>query len=416
MKKHFFVYLFAALTMGAVFTSCGDDDDPTPNPTPKPEVVCPVAETTFNAANGLELSYSGQPMKGKVVKFTPDAKDATKATLVLSGDEYGLMGGKPQAIAGVIPGELSTTINVDLTIDGEKVTFSGKDEKEGRVIEYKGEATKSSMNLTLDVTMPVNVLTGRTFTLVPLKEVGKDKSAPITLKWESDGKIPMFGFPQPIQAILDMVVGIGFPVVEGQRPMNINQMLLGVLGEITFLPDGNIQAKYKKDLKGGELETSPFNVATYTVSKEGKVMLYVNPMQIAFITKAVDMGEIMGGIMKIVSEALINGVPVSYEEKNGTAAFYLDEQVLLPILKQVQPLLEDKETLDSFMAILNSMLVKLSTPEGKEFNDLTKEEQEQIKETANQLMAIIRPMIEAFPEVINKTTKMHFGINMAEKK
>ena len=79
MKKQFFVYLFAALTVGSVVTSCSDDDDP---------IVCPIETTTFNSTNGLELTYSGEPLLGKQVVFTPNAQDGTKATLVLSGAKF----------------------------------------------------------------------------------------------------------------------------------------------------------------------------------------------------------------------------------------------------------------------------------------------------------------------------------------
>ena len=72
MKKNLFYYLFAVICSVALFTSCSDDDD---------KIVSPVGETTFTDANGLQLTYSGATMLGKKVTFSPNAADATKATL-----------------------------------------------------------------------------------------------------------------------------------------------------------------------------------------------------------------------------------------------------------------------------------------------------------------------------------------------
>lgn len=62
----------------SLFTACSDDDDD--------KVVCPVPQTEFTVATGLNLTYNGGTMLGKKVTFTPDASDATKATLVLAGN------------------------------------------------------------------------------------------------------------------------------------------------------------------------------------------------------------------------------------------------------------------------------------------------------------------------------------------
>ena len=381
MKKNLFVYLLAALTLGGVFTSCSDNDDPTPEPTPKPEVVCPIAETTFNALNGLTLNYSGQPMEGKVVKFSPNASDATKATLELAGENFSFMGSPEKAIAGVIPGEITTTINVDLTIDGDKVSFQGKDEKEGRIIEYKGEATKQSMALNLDVTMPINDFTGKTFSLA-------EPAKAIAIHWDAD-KFAFSGGTWEIQGVIGMMMMM--VKIEGHT---LPECLAAVFSEVTFLPDGNIQAKYKKGLADGEWQTSPINIATYVV-KDGKILLYVNPMQIKAITKSTKgLTEVLGDLMGTMGHLLENGVPVSFEEKEGQLAVYLDETVLLPILKQVKPLFEDPAFVEMVMNLL-----KQKAP----------------AEMAS-MLPLLKPVLDAFPNIIDTTRDMYFGINMVEKK
>ena len=144
MNKNLFYYLFAVICSVSLFTSCSDDDDD--------KVVCPVSETTFTDKSGLQLTYSDAPMLGKTVQFVPQGDKAvltlSGAPLELSGlqrNEMPALGGL--ATAGVVPGELTTTLNVDLKIEGDKVSFEGTDEKEGRVLTYKGEATQSGLQL-----------------------------------------------------------------------------------------------------------------------------------------------------------------------------------------------------------------------------------------------------------------------------
>ena len=387
IKKHLFVYLFAALAMGGVFTSCGDDnDDPIvnpevkPEPKPEPEVVCPIAETTFTGKNGLTLSYSGQPMLGKVVKFTPDASNATKATLVLSGDNFSLLTAET-AIAGVVPGELTTTLNVDLTIDGEKVSFQGKDENEGRVIEYKGEATKTSLILDLDVTMPTNDLTGKTFSLIAKN--------PLTIVWDAEPmNIPIFTEPYSIENLLKMV--LGFAKVE-DKPLP--EYLLTVFNQVSFLSDGNIQAKYKNKVADEESKTSPLNVATYAV-KGDKILVYVNPIQIQSMKTKAGIAEVLPVLLKSVNEMLANGIPVTYNAKEGKLEVYLDETTLLPLLKTVKPLFEDEET----VKLLTGLIAKNAG------------------EMAGLVSVIVPSVLNSLPNVIDTTNDIHLGINLEEVK
>lgn len=58
MKKNLF-YLFALICSMSLFTACSDDDDD--------KVVCPVPQTEFTVATGLNLTYNGGSMLGKKV-------------------------------------------------------------------------------------------------------------------------------------------------------------------------------------------------------------------------------------------------------------------------------------------------------------------------------------------------------------
>ena len=116
MKKNLF-YLFALICSMSLFTACSDDDDD--------KVVCPVPQTEFTVATGLNLTYNGGTMLGKKVTFTPDASDATKATLVLAGnlDLSGILTREAASGsfgAGVFPGSPVVTLPVTLNIQGDE--------------------------------------------------------------------------------------------------------------------------------------------------------------------------------------------------------------------------------------------------------------------------------------------------------
>ena len=133
MKKELFCYLTFLLCVAICFVSCSDKDE---------TIVCPIKNFTFTDVSGLALTYSGKPMLGKKVEFIPDAADATKARLILSGalvDLSDILGSVAMnsragitdllkfASPGVIPGEKTTELHVTLNIDGDMVTFSGEE-------------------------------------------------------------------------------------------------------------------------------------------------------------------------------------------------------------------------------------------------------------------------------------------------
>ena len=144
MKKQFLIYLLAALILNFAATSCSDEDKvPT----------CPINATRFDNTNGLTLTYSGQPMDGKQAEFIPNPNDGSKAQIILSGKPVEIGGiqspltknenaGLAIKTAGVIPGEATTTLNVSLKIDGDRVSFSGEEKRNGNKVKYAGIVTK----------------------------------------------------------------------------------------------------------------------------------------------------------------------------------------------------------------------------------------------------------------------------------
>ena len=398
MKKQFFVYLFAALTLGGMVTSCSDDDNET-------VVVCPIEATTFNAENGLNLTYSGTPLLGKQVVFTPNSSDATKATLVLSGAQASASKDIPLMLpaTGVIPGETTTTLNVDMVINGDVVTFEGTDEQNGCKISYKGTANKSSMNLDLNVVMPSNPIQGKKIALFK-DETGKDNLAPIKLVWtimaeDWQGNLG----EQDATMLLNMALGM-----VKIDDLTLSQCLYGVLKEVSFLADGNVQAQYKDTPKSSDFVTSPLNLATYTSPKEGEIRLFLNVPQI--INEATKdksraeedktpsgadllpyLAEVMPQLMAMVPQLLTEGIQINYTvDENGVMFIYLDKEVLLPILNLFIPVLQNQDFLDAVGAIVNEAMPGFG--------------------------ATVSALLKGIPTWLENTTKMQFGVKFVESK
>lgn len=384
MKKNLFYYLFAVICSVALFTSCSDDDD---------KVVSPVGETTFTDANGLALTYSGVSMLGKKVTFTPNAADATKATLTLSGlmDLSSILrsNNTPAVNApGVIPGETTTTLNVEnMIIDGDKVVFEGTEENNGRSIKYSGEATSKNMNLALEVTMPSNVLSGTSWELAPTGTMFEgDPMAPIHVKWDAD-EFPFGGGTWDINSAISLIVSM--TQIEGK---SIPQLLSGVLNKVTFLPDGNIQAEYKSSLTDTEWKTSELNIATYTVSNN-KIYLFLNPSQIiasANKNRDINSNEILGSLIPMVLPMLSNGIPMTYVEKEDKMSVYLDTETLKPILEVLAPMFENEE----FVTGLVDML------------------KEQAGDMGALVDAFLKPVLVAIPQIVSTTTTVQIGLKL----
>lgn len=397
MKKNVLIYMFAALLAGATVTSCSNDDEPE-------KVVCPVESTTFSDTNGLVLTYSGQPMIGKQVQFTPNQEDGSKATLTLSGASVEMpsmpmgreVSNNPIAAPGVIPGETTTTIAVDLTIEGDKVTFKGIDEKNGRKLTYTGEVTSGSMKLDLQVEMPQNALSGTTWKLAGdpenLNENPEKPILPFHIIWTTEHKPNGQEQPMDMGYILRLVASMT-PIEGVKMPV----ALYNVFQSVTFQPDGNIQAMYKDEMTDAEWKESPKNLAMYTVDESKKqVRVFLNVAQIAATASQesrTSVQEVIPQIMGQLTELLVSGIPVSYATlEDGSTAFYLDDEVLLPLLKIVAPLTADPE--------LKAKILELVKANAGPMGDFA--------------AIFVGQILDNFVGVVDKTTDIQLGIAMTK--
>ena len=398
MKKNLFYYLFAVICSVTLFTSCSDDDDE--------KMVNPVPQTTFTGENGLQLTYNGAPMPGKKVTFTPDATNAQKATLRLEGefDLNGILGKAKSAAAredvsmptapGVLPGSPVVTLPVDLTINGDKCSFAGTSETDYCTFSYKGEVSAGAMELALsEVKLKNAKLAGMTWKLKPYDKEDPNETDPIYLVWEEEKKV--FDF-LPIEYVFKLALRMELIAAVADNKVSATEMLGTVLQDVTFMEDGNIVATYKDAANGGtEWTKSPVNLAQYVVENDNQIKVFLNPAAIIAAVnnagRAVDVQTVIQQTIQMLYPMLVNGVPVAFEQTEDALSVYLNTELLLPLLKTlVVPLLSDEEVV--------AMLVELmkKDPDFSEMADLAE------------------PMLKAFPEIIESTTKVEIGLNFVK--
>lgn len=404
MKKNLFYYLFAVICTIGLFTSCSDDDE---------KVVNPIPQTTFNSENGLQLTYNGAPLLGKKVTFTPDATEATKATLRLEGefDLAGILKGQRSNMTsptgpGVFPGSPVTTLSVDLSINGNQCTFSGVSETEYCTFSYAGKVTAGTMDLSFtDVTLKNTALAGTVWKPTPLantEDGGMDE--PIHFVWKSGTKaaIEIFGHPSEIEINDLLLLALRFPLDDGSGDrVSVEQMLCSVLKDVTLGADGNIVATYMDAANGGtEWVTSPSNMAQYVVTGDNQLLLFLNPQAIMAnvdnvekSVRTVDVGAILQQAIAELYPMLINGVPLTYTKEGNRMKVFLGTDLLLPLMKNiVAPLFEDEEFLNMVIEAMKS---------DPQFGGMA---------------GMMVPTLKLLPEIIKNTTQLEIGLDLTQVK
>lgn len=407
MKKNLFYYLFAVICTIGLFTSCSDDDE---------KVVNPIPQTTFNSENGLQLTYNGAPLLGKKVTFTPDATEATKATLRLEGefDLAGILKGQRSNMTsptgpGVFPGSPVTTLSVDLSINGNQCTFSGVSETEYCTFSYAGKVTAGTMDLSFtDVTLKNTALAGTVWKPTPLantEDGGMDE--PIHFVWKSGTKAAIEeilpGHPSEVEINDLLLLALRFPLFDdgsGDR-VSVEQMLCSVLKDVTLGADGNIVATYMDAANGGtEWVTSPSNMAQYVVTGDNQLLLFLNPQAIMAnvdnvekSVRTVDVGAILQQAIAELYPMLINGVPLTYTKEGNRMKVFLGTDLLLPLMKNiVAPLFEDEEFLNMVIEAMKS---------DPQFGGMA---------------GMMVPTLKLLPEIIKNTTQLEIGLDLTQVK
>lgn len=397
MKKNLF-YLFALICSMSLFTACSDDDDD--------KVVCPVPQTEFTVATGLNLTYNGGSMLGKKVTFTPDASDATKATLVLAGnlDLSGILTREAASGsfgAGVFPGSPVVTLPVTLNIQGDECSFSGTSEIDYCTFDYAGKVTASSLKLDLtNVALKNSALSGTTWVPTPLNSDYTEE--PIHLIWESNKNVEVMpGWELPIQTILTLALRMPLIDAGGDDKVNVEDMLCSVLHDITLGVDGNISASYVDAAQGGtSVVKTPANVAQYVVLSDTQMKVYLNldaiianVKRLGSSTKAIDMSEILSQAVTSLLPLVTDSVPLTYEKNEGKLKVYLNTDLLLPLMKNiVAPLFSDEEFVNMLIEAMKA---------DPDFGSMA---------------GMAEGMLKGLPEIINETTRLEVGLNLTAAK
>lgn len=398
MKKNLFYYLFAVICTIGLFTSCSDDDE---------KVVNPIPQTTFNSENGLQLTYNGAPLLGKKVTFTPDATEATKATLRLEGefDLTGILKGQRSNMTsptgpGVFPGSPVTTLSVDLSINGNQCTFSGVSETEYCTFSYAGKVTAGTMDLSFtDVTLKNTALAGTVWKPTPLantEDGGMDELIHFVWKSGTKAAIEIFpGHPSEIEINDLLLLALRFPLFDdgsGDR-VSVEQMLCSVLKDVTLT--------YMDAANGGtEWVTSPSNMAQYVVTGDNQLLLFLNPQAIMAnvdnvekSVRTVDVGAILQQAIAELYPMLINGVPLTYTKEGNRMKVFLGTDLLLPLMKNiVAPLFEDEEFLNMVIEAMKS---------DPQFGGMA---------------GMMVPTLKLLPEIIKNTTQLEIGLDLTQVK
>ncbi len=396
MKKNLF-YAFALIGSMGFFAACSDDDG---KGTINTELLKEL-NTTFTTGNesaSFALTYSDAPMVGKTATF--NSADGKTATIVLAGTTMSQLKpilGVDLVNSGVVPGETSTTLNVNLTPVGDTgFAFEGTDGSNGRTLTYKGTIEKGKLSMDVDVAFADNNLTG-TWNLFQKKET--DNIFPIRMVWNSS--VPLLGALQP-GAILEIVAQL--PLIgEGDNKLPLVTAISALLQNVTFGTDGNIIASYSdtSNMAAPVWQSSPANMLQYVV-KDGMVYVYLNVEAIMSAaatsqtsTKSLNLNTILNLLLPKLPEIapmLTNGIPLGYTvDENGMLGVYIEETQLGAVLVDVvTELLSNEEVL----AAIKEMVA--STP-GME-----------------DMASLIDYVLPQLPATIEATTDMELGLNFTK--
>ncbi|MGN1216594.1 MAG: DUF4925 domain-containing protein [Phocaeicola sp.] len=414
MKKNFYYGLAFMFSLG-ILSSCSNEDENEDNEKLELLKELNTSFKTNDEENKLELTYSEASLLGKTATFT--STDGKTATIELAGNtitELNAILGTDLVMPGVVPGETTTTLKVELVEDdGDSFSFEGTDEANGRTINYKGEIEKGKLTLDLNVVLEKNELTGSTWNLKPT--IYEDfwgteqlNSTPISLKWESE-KIFDLGFAKLNPGEM-MAITLGLVTFDNGAGTKINahKAIANLLQSLTFMPDGNVVAKYSDadNLASPVWQDSPLNLVHYIV-KEGKVYAFLNIDAIIALSKDTEASSksassIMPEVMKIIIPKLpklipmlSNGIPLGYRIEEGTTgtkkfSVFIDNELGMILKEIIIEVLQNEE----IVTALKEMMAN-----DPEFGSMA---------------SMAKPIFTQGPEVFGSTTQIELGLNFDE--
>lgn len=389
------------------------------------DVDVPGYQQTYTDTKGLRLTYNGAPMLGKLAYVKHSVSDTKQVTVTLSGeglDLTALMGALPTkadanmmiATAGVLPGTPSYAFST--TLDDNN-TAKGAISTDYLTANYEMTVTDSECTLAItDATLKNADLSNTKWTCYGEENDWYDPDDPsmgapfdyscLHVVWESGKGVELFpGYEMSPGTVLNLALLM--PMIGGDdTKVSVAQFIGTALQEVEFLADGNIRAKYIDVANGAEVAVdSPLNLAQYVVDGEGKLRLFLDPAAIianiakkAKSTRAVDTMSIIMNAVGILVPMLQDGVPMVYGQSTTLDTsniqyaeakyFALGTDVLLPLLKCVEPLFQDEEFIAQILEVMSA------------------------DPTFGSMAGMMEPALRDMPEIIEQTTVCEAGLIM----
>lgn len=270
------------------------------------------------------------------------------------------------ALTNVILGEAEVTVDTKMLKTGENYALEGENKTDLRTVSVKGSVEAGI--LTLDVKLKITAPIAGTWKLAEVKmnEEQQFTSGPLFMTWEAE-EGTMLGF-LPVESISDLAGSLG-SIALGQ-----------VLQNVTFQDNGQIVASYSKS--GVSLDTPV--TPSWETSEEGYAAYTVTDTQILVF---VNLEKIMAGVkseqnpLEPLIELVKNGIPVNYEiaSDGNSARVYIDKE----LVDKITPLIP----------VLSGMITD---------------------NALGGMGALVKTMLEAFPEAMQKTTKLEIGLNLVK--
>ncbi len=378
-------YINAGLLALITLSACSHYDAPD---------LQPIKEKTYSGEN-LILYYNGVQMPNKSVTLNQNGNQATAkffsqfdlsqlSALGLSGEIEG---------PGVFPGEVTSTLNLDMKPDTEYWNFSGNGINETCTFNYAGYVNNDKLAIFLsDVKLKSPGITPEIWKPAPITMSGGNyTSLPFYINWQYD-PIPNvdFNLSPYLEALATLPI---IPVYNNTAYMSISQAVSLLVQSVAFKDDGNIIISYISSTGGAArlAQTLP-NRYMYTIQSPEEIKLYINPTALFGMilvttstgTPAEDIkiigngmypsgntssspgefenllqSEVFKKIAKTTLSVLLpqcaQGIPVAITEKDNHLYLYIDTDMATYLLQTIiTPLLSDSETIKAIVEYIEN--------------------------------------------------------------
>lgn len=422
MKINFKMMVLAVACAG-VFASCNPDEKKVNN---SKWVNDNLVGLTYDDENGLDLTYSGETMLGKIAEVK--SCDDKNITIAVSGADYEIDALLEEAgddvikiaTTGLFPGEKVATLSVPYTKDGDEISLNGTVSTDNYTCSVAGTLTTEGLSLAVsNVVIAANEpLAGKKFNIVCYDENAnlgedpttedKDAAYPFHLVWEpsTDSLAIMGGFiKMPMEDVLDMAMVLPMIPVGAEGQISVMEALEETLKSVEFKADGNIVASIKDEpVAEAPEQVTPLNFATYKVLNDHQLALYLNLAAIDSAaaeasTKADEEEDpVSNGLIKVLAAVPVlmdaylpmlgDGIVLNYGTSDkGITSFYLPTEFFAPLADVVGQLLADEDVVALINYILNSI------------------------EDETGMMGMLPEIIAQLPALIESCTCFEVGVN-----